>query len=1045
MGAVYLVERDDGRRFAVKLMYREMADRHPEFVIRFRREAEFAMKISHRNLIAVYEAGLDGVTGCNYMVMDYVSGGTLHDRLKREGAFNLPDDAKFIVRNIAAALGAAHALHVVHRDLKPENIMFGADGVPKLADLGIAKFSDADDGEDAPTLRNQMIGTPAYMSPEQMQDSHAVDIRADIFSLGVMFWEMLAGKRPTQGKSSVEIMSSRIKGEKIPDIRTVRPDVSAPIAELIAYMTEPKRENRPASPSALLKLIEKVDRGESPLPHPGHKSIKVVHRKGDSVSSAQVSNGSSLGVGSLIAIVGGIILTAIVCIIALLPTKDKLVVKRPVPEPMVATVSPLEPEADETPVPEKPEVKVETPPPPPAATAEAVKSEPVPAHPKPNSPDEPVKIATAVDKPPVSIAPETSAPATEQKPEDDVRSAKADVVEYSEPVLVSDVERGVRDVEMSILDDVGIEFVGCPAGTFKMGKNGSDAADDWHRLHEVTISRNFWIGRFKVTGRQWKAIFPDKNPFQVPSPGPEDDENCIIRNNGYEHQLADPDWPCNRASIRDIEVFCEKLTALFRRQFADVGIPEDFVVRLPTEAEWEYAFKANSASSSDPYSCDSIRGDVIKKVYYAEPIPGVNPKRMVFFGGYPPVKEMPGQEFARWPNAWGIYGFFNQREITMDTVDAEKTMASYKFVAGQTALVYEDRETDPLRTFAGGHYIVRKPEPSNLFFKIHSAGWAMGDVGFRLAIAPDLIGEKVKAIRDAAAGKRFVTSLGNKPPVNSNPKRHRVSLGSASMSLVLCPAGAFRVGDPAVTDASDRNRYREVHIRKPFWTSKFKVTRELWKAVMHRVQEDSVYKRDCSRFVPVNGVSQREISDFCEQIMQKARNSLPRGMDYADYVLRLPTIEELEWIRVAGATDPADVYTQDSPEPIKDVFPTVREFRNFVVDYDECCGMANTGMVRNLSYVLKPGFRPLPEEKLRKRLNAWGIAGLVGNGREATISADEKPTGLTMVGNGMPNEETSRITRDGGFRLVYAPPVDMALETADVSGDEDGEGETEKE
>ena len=136
------------------------------------------MKVHHRNLVEVYDVGEDPQTHLCYILMEYVGGGTLSGLLKRRGRLEIRE-AVAITIHIAGALAAAHRHGVVHRDIKPDNIMFAADGTPKLADLGIARVSDGE-AETTLTKTNMIVGTPAYMSPEQMLNSHGVIGRAHV-------------------------------------------------------------------------------------------------------------------------------------------------------------------------------------------------------------------------------------------------------------------------------------------------------------------------------------------------------------------------------------------------------------------------------------------------------------------------------------------------------------------------------------------------------------------------------------------------------------------------------------------------------------------------------------------------------------------------------------------------------------------------------------------------------------------------------------------------------------------------------------------------
>lgn len=256
MGEVYLLRHQLlDSHFALKILFPEIAQRNQKFVDRFIREAKLAAKIHHPNLVAVYDAGQHAETGIYYIIMEYVSGGNVRELLKREEKLT-EKRALEITAQIAEALVAAHSHHMVHRDIKPDNIMFSAEGVAKLADLGIAKSTG--DKDTQLTVDVSVFGTPAYMSPEQALDSRMVDSRSDIYSLGIVLYEMLTGNKPFTGKTSIEILAQVLREVEIQDIRTKNPAVSAQTAELIACMVAKKMENRPATPAELLARLRMI-------------------------------------------------------------------------------------------------------------------------------------------------------------------------------------------------------------------------------------------------------------------------------------------------------------------------------------------------------------------------------------------------------------------------------------------------------------------------------------------------------------------------------------------------------------------------------------------------------------------------------------------------------------------------------------------------------------------------------------------------------------------------------------------------------------------
>ncbi len=262
MGAVYLVRHEVlDTRFALKVLFPHVAAQNSDFVERFIREAKLSSKIRHQNLIIVHDAGCNADTGLYYLVMDYVPNGTLRDKLAFSGRI-LPCGVLNIIRQIAEALRVAHNCGTIHRDIKPENIMFDEDGNARLADLGIAKSIN---GDTMLTMAAAVMGTPSYMSPEQAKDSGKIDERADVYSLGVVLYEMLAGHCPFSGSTPLEILSKVISDEKAPNIEDKCPDLPPGMASLVHDMIEKDPDRRIATIDILLSRIEAIE-GDSAAP-----------------------------------------------------------------------------------------------------------------------------------------------------------------------------------------------------------------------------------------------------------------------------------------------------------------------------------------------------------------------------------------------------------------------------------------------------------------------------------------------------------------------------------------------------------------------------------------------------------------------------------------------------------------------------------------------------------------------------------------------------------------------------------------------------------
>ena len=192
MGAVYKARQSGlDRLVALKILPEEFGH-DVKFALRFTREARTLAKLSHPNIVSVFEFGHVGDT--YYFLMEYIEGSTLRDVVKAGQL--APEHALAIVPHLCDALQYAHDKGIIHRDIKPENILLDVDGSVKIADFGLSRILGNDSGQEMLTGTHQVMGTPRYMAPEQMEGSHSVDHRADIYSLGVVFYEMLTGELP---------------------------------------------------------------------------------------------------------------------------------------------------------------------------------------------------------------------------------------------------------------------------------------------------------------------------------------------------------------------------------------------------------------------------------------------------------------------------------------------------------------------------------------------------------------------------------------------------------------------------------------------------------------------------------------------------------------------------------------------------------------------------------------------------------------------------------------------------------------------------------
>jgi eukaryotic-like serine/threonine-protein kinase len=247
MSTVYLA-RDEtlDRQVAVKVMHREMSEQ-PDQLERFRREARAVAKLSNPHVVAVIDAGEDG--GHPYIVFEYVEGENLKQRIKRLGAL-APQEALAYAIEIANGLAVAHARKLIHRDVKPQNVLIDAEGRAKVTDFGIARQLE----QTGVTDTGRVLGTTDYVAPEQAMGQGA-DQRSDIYSLGVVLYEMLTGEVPFSADTQVGVAMKHVN-EELPDVQRRRPELSAAAALVIERATSKDTAKRYESIREMVSDLE---------------------------------------------------------------------------------------------------------------------------------------------------------------------------------------------------------------------------------------------------------------------------------------------------------------------------------------------------------------------------------------------------------------------------------------------------------------------------------------------------------------------------------------------------------------------------------------------------------------------------------------------------------------------------------------------------------------------------------------------------------------------------------------------------------------------
>ena len=249
MATVYVAqdERLD-RPVALKVMHPHLAD-SDAFVERFRREARSAARIVHPGVVSVFDQGV--VTGQGFLVMELIDGTNLRQLLRAQDAFTIPQALRYTTDTLEA-LRAAHRVGVIHRDIKPENILVPSDGPAKVTDFGLARAAS----EVSMSSTGNMLGTVAYIAPEIATTAEA-DARSDIYSVGIMLYEMLTGAVPWAGESPLQIASHHVSDD-VPSPSAAQPWIPREIDDLVAALTAREPANRPADASDAIDLVARA-------------------------------------------------------------------------------------------------------------------------------------------------------------------------------------------------------------------------------------------------------------------------------------------------------------------------------------------------------------------------------------------------------------------------------------------------------------------------------------------------------------------------------------------------------------------------------------------------------------------------------------------------------------------------------------------------------------------------------------------------------------------------------------------------------------------
>jgi eukaryotic-like serine/threonine-protein kinase len=293
------------RQVAIKVLHRGFGE-DDDHLERFRREARAVAQLNHPHVVGVIDAGEDGAGG-SFIVLEYVEGETLKDRIRRSGPNGMPvSEAVAYAIEIARALGAAHAQGIVHRDVKPQNVLIDEEGLAKVTDFGIALTLD----QAGLTADGRVLGTTDYVSPEQAL-GHPVTGQSDLYSLGIVLYEMLTGDVPFRGENQIAVAMKHVR-EALPDVQVRRPEVSSALAAIVDRATAKDLDVRYPDDAALCVDLEDVLAIE--LSRSGHATgqatavLRTLPPRTQERVPARLRHPARIAIGAIVAAVATLVL-----------------------------------------------------------------------------------------------------------------------------------------------------------------------------------------------------------------------------------------------------------------------------------------------------------------------------------------------------------------------------------------------------------------------------------------------------------------------------------------------------------------------------------------------------------------------------------------------------------------------------------------------------------------------------------------------------------------------------------------------------------------
>jgi formylglycine-generating enzyme required for sulfatase activity/tRNA A-37 threonylcarbamoyl transferase component Bud32 len=578
MGVVYLAEHQKMKRLVALKVLPRAAMRNHTAVKRFHREVQALAALSHANIITAFDA--DEALELHFFTMEYVEGEDLAALVKRRGPLPVAQALNYLAQ-AARGLEYAHGKGLIHRDVKPSNLLVDTEGRVKLLDLGLARFTDQEEGVGQDLTGAGVFGTPDYMAPEQAERTNSADARSDIYSLGWTLFYLLVGRTMYSGEGVLERVLAHIN-QPIPSLREMNGEVTEPLERVFRKMVAKKPEQRYQTVGELLGALKPLlPRGVEEEPRVKPDAPREVVGEATVVAAALPGLGGSRRPWNrrMVLAAGGVAAVLLfgvwlvfrdmggkeIARVAVTPGQELKFKASPETTMSVEQTPDGSAAAGKGEVREPPTVRIGVEPK--VAEADTGKSTTAAAKPMPETTKTtPLPVAAAVpiaakmvEAPPMTPKPEPVAKAEPLVWPFDKSAAKAGQAAWAKSLGKAVVEK----------NGIGMDLVVIPAGTYTMG---SPAGEGWIQEDStqvnVTLTRAFQMSRTEVTQGQWKAVMGTE-PWK-----------------GEKYVKEGDDYAATYVSWEDAELFCDKLSAKEGQEY-----------RLPTEAEWEWACRAGSRTA----------------------------------------------------------------------------------------------------------------------------------------------------------------------------------------------------------------------------------------------------------------------------------------------------------------------------------------------------------------------------------------------------------------------------------------------------------------